>query len=209
MSTVFYVQASPKGTESFSIAAANAFIESYRKKSPDDEIVTINVFDRDLPPFDGKILGAKYAILHGRSPSEDQKEDWVKVEAIIDEFKAADKYVFAVPMWNFGLPYRFKQYLDILIQPGYTFQYSPEEGYKGLLPDRPVFVAYARGGSYPRGSEVEYLDFQVPYFKTLLNFIGLRKIEHVIIDSTLGTQQGAGANLDNAIRKATEIAENF
>lgn len=210
MSKVFYVQASPRGTESFSIAAANAFIEACRKNRPDDEIVTMNVFDRELPPFDGKILGAKYAILHGKNPSEDQEKDWGAVESIIGEFKSADKYVFAVPMWNFGLPYRLKQYLDILIQPGYTFSYTPEEGYKGLVPaDRPVFVAYARGGSYPRGSEMEYLDFQVPYFKTLLNFIGLKNIEHVIIDSTLGTQQGAGANLDNAIRKAKEIAENF
>ena len=209
MSTVFYVQASPRGTESYSIAAANAFVEAYKESHPGDEIITINVFDRELPFFDGKILGAKYAILHGRSPSEDQQQDWRRVEEIIEEFKSADKYVFAVPMWNFGLPYRLKQYIDILIQPGYTFSYTPEEGYKGLIPDRPVFVAYARGGSYPRGSEMEYLDFQTTYFKTLLGFMGLKKVEQVIIDSTLGTLQGAGANLDNAIRNAKAVAEHF
>ncbi len=209
MSRVFYLQASPRGTESFSIAAANAFVEAYREYQPDDEIIVKNVFDMDLPAFDGMILDAKYAIMHGTSPSEDQKKDWARVEEIINAFKAFDKYVFAVPMWNFGLPYRLKHYLDILVQPGYAYRYTPEEGNTGLVADAPVFVAYARGGSYPRGSEVEYLDFQVPYFKTLLNFMGLRKIETVVVDSTLGTPQGSSASLENAIRRAREIAENF
>lgn len=209
MSKLFYVQSSPRGTDSFSIAAANAFIEAYRQNRPNDEIAAMNVFDKDLPPFDGKILDAKYAILHGKSPSADQQQEWGRVEGLIEEFKSFDKYVFAVPMWNFGIPYRLKQYLDILIQPGYTFRYTPEDGYIGLVEDRPVLIVYARGGSYPRGSEMEYLDFQMPYFKTVLNFIGLKNIEQVAIDLTLEMPPGAGANLENAIRKVTEIAENF
>lgn len=50
-------------------------------------------------------------------------------------------------MWNFGIPYRLKQYIDILVQPGYTFSYSPEQGYTGLV-NKPAAVVYARGGDY-------------------------------------------------------------
>jgi FMN-dependent NADH-azoreductase len=209
MKKVLYIQASPRGEDSFSIAAANAFIDAYRKIHPDDEIVTNNLFDMSLPAYDENVLGAKYAAMQGKPPLEEHRKAWQAVEETIEAFKSADKYVFAVPMWNFSIPYRLKHYMDIIIQPGRTYAYTPEDGTTGLVPDRPVFIVYARGGLYPRGSEMEHLDFQIPFFKTLLNFIGLRNIETVTIDATLGSAQSAEANLDNAIRKAKDIAEMF
>ncbi len=41
----------------------------------------------------------------------------------------ADHYVFAVPIWNGGLPYRLKQYIDIITQLGISFNFDPEKGY--------------------------------------------------------------------------------
>ena len=52
---------------------------------------------------------------------------------MIERFKGADKYLFSLPMWNFGIPYKLKHYIDVLVQPTYTFSFSPKEGYKGLV----------------------------------------------------------------------------
>jgi FMN-dependent NADH-azoreductase len=65
MCSVLYIQASPRIERSYSIAAANTFIESYRETHPKDEITTINLFRKDLPPFDGLTVQAKYTIMHG------------------------------------------------------------------------------------------------------------------------------------------------
>ena len=56
----------------------------------------------------------------------------------IEQFVNADKFLLAIPMWNFGIPYRLKQYLDVILQPGYTFSFSPETGYSGLVTGKPA-----------------------------------------------------------------------
>jgi len=33
---------------------------------------------------------------------------------VFDRFAAADAYLFSVPMWNAGVPYAVKQWIDII-----------------------------------------------------------------------------------------------
>jgi FMN-dependent NADH-azoreductase len=142
------------GELSYSIAAADAFIEEYRRTHPGDTVKTIDLFKKQLPAFDFAAASAKYKIMHGKEHSENDRRIWNRIVSIIEEFKSADKYVLAVPMWNFSIPYRLKQYIDIIVQPGYTFGVTKEGGYEGLVKSKPVFVAYARGGRHPAGSGV-------------------------------------------------------
>jgi FMN-dependent NADH-azoreductase len=129
MSKLLYIQASPRGKRSHCIAVADAFVETYRQKYPDDEVITFNVFEASIPNYDGLVVQAKYTILHGKTHSKEELQAWREVEKVIEQFKSADKYVLALPMWNFSIPYRLKQYIDILVQPGYTFGYSEDTGY--------------------------------------------------------------------------------
>jgi FMN-dependent NADH-azoreductase len=210
MNKLLYIQASPREERSYSIAATEAFIDSFKETNPSDEIVTVNLFEKELPPFDGLALQAKYTILHGLKHPEEELTAWRAVESIIDEFKSADKYVMAVPMWNFHIPYRLKQYIDILVQPTYTFSFSPEEGYKGLVPGKPVFVAYSRGGAYPAGSESEKFDFQTKYLEFILGFIGFTDIRTLIIEPTLdGGPDTAKERRAAAIAAGRDMAKAF
>ncbi len=99
MSKLLNIQASPRGERSYSISAADAFVKSYRQANPAHEIVTLNLFTKELPPFAGLALQAKYTILHGLDHSEEELAAWRSVEDTIAEVKSADKYVMAVPMW--------------------------------------------------------------------------------------------------------------
>jgi FMN-dependent NADH-azoreductase len=210
MSKLLYIQASLRADRSHSRKVADSFVEAYRKEHRGAEILTLDLFQRDLPAFDGEAVNAKYRILHGEKPTEAERKAWRAVEAVIFDFTAAEKYVFAVPMWNFGIPYRLKQYLDILVQPTYTFSYTPEEGYKGIITGRPVFVAYARGGAYSAGTEAEGYDFQKPYLETILGFMGMSDIRSVVVEPTLQEGPHIGkAKRDEAIAKAQEMARQF
>lgn len=207
---LLYVKASPLPGRSHSIAVADAFLESYREAHPDDEVRTLDVFRADLPAFDGLALQAKYAILHGADQSDAERAAWEPVAAIIEEFKSADKFVFAVPMWNFGIPYRLKQYIDILVQPTYTFSFIPEEGYKGLVTGKPVLVVCARGGEYPAGSEAEAFDLQRKYLELLLGFMGFTDIQTVVVEPTLmGGPEVSEQKRTDAIRQARDMARTF
>ena len=210
MSKLLYIQASPRGERSHSLAAADAFVASYKESHPGDEVVAIDLFQKELPAFDGYALQAKYSILGGQSPSGDEKAAWGAIEKVIEEFKSADKYVIATPMWNFSLPYKLKHYIDVIVQPGYTFSFSPETGYSGLVTGKPVFVTYARGGEYPPGSEGEGYDLQSKYLNLVLGFIGFTDIRTLAIEPTLmGGPEVAEKKRGEAVEKAREMAKKF
>ncbi|MBE0535926.1 MAG: NAD(P)H-dependent oxidoreductase [Phycisphaerae bacterium] len=210
MSRVLYIKASPRGGRSKSIAVADAFIAEYKKHHPDDEIEVFDLFEADLPSFDGLTVQAKYTIMHGKEHTDAELKAWRRVEELIEHFKSADKYVLAVPMWNFGISYRLKQYIDILVQPGYAFTYSPEEGYKGLITGRPLFVAYARGGAYGEGTGSDALDYQKKYIEVIFPFMGFTDIRPVVVEPTLqGGEATAKQVLEQGIDRARQLAPAF
>lgn len=210
MSKLLYIQASPRIQRSHSIAVADAFVGSYEQEHADDEIVTLNLFEASLPNFDGLAVQAKYTILHGKSHSEEEIRVWKNVEQVISQFTSADKYVLATPMWNFSIPYRLKQYIDLLIQPGYTFSYSQDKGYEGLVVGKPLLAVYARGGEYAVGSEAEAFDFQTRYVELIFGFMGFKDIRSVVVEPTLqGGPDVAKTRVREAINRAKEIAVNF
>jgi FMN-dependent NADH-azoreductase len=210
MNKLLYIQSSPRGERSYCIRTADTFIKTYKKEHPDDQIVTLNVFEENIPAFKGFTIQAKYAIMHGKEHTKEQLEAWQNVEKLIDQFKSADKYVLAVPMWNFSIPYQLKMYIDNLVQPGYTFTYSQEKGYEGLAGGKPVLVVYSRGGQYAPGSGAEDLDLQKKYIELILRFIGLNDIKSIIVEPTLqGGPDTAKEKLDEAIKQAGQIAVDF
>lgn len=209
MSKLLYIKASPRGERSYSSSVAEAFIGAYKKQHPDDEVVTLDIFKTEFPSFDGATIEARYAIMHGEKHTPEQQEAWRTVEKIIEEFKSADKYVLSTPMWNFGIPYKLKHYVDILLQPSYTFSFSPEEGYKGLVVGKPIVVIYARGGEYPPGTDFEAYDLQTKYVDLMLRFIGFTDIRPLIVEPTLMNPVLAGQRRDELIGRVPVLAAEF
>jgi len=210
MSKLLYIKASPMRERSNSIAAADAFVEAYKKSHPKDHVKVLDLFSANLPAFDFVAASGKYKVMHGKPHSPEEKMAWDKVVAVIEEFKNADKFVFAVPMWNFSIPYRLKQYFDIIVQPGLTFTVDSAGSYKGLVTGKPVFVAYARGGEYPVGTPGEAFDLQKKYLELILGFIGLSDVRSVIVEPTLAAgPEVAEQKRSDAIEKARQIAATF
>jgi FMN-dependent NADH-azoreductase len=210
MAKLLYIQASPRGERSHSVKVADAFADAYCQLHADAELLTYNVFGEALPPFDGAAVRAKYLLMHGRDAGPDEKEAWREVERIIEVFKSADIYLLAVPMWNFGIPYRLKQLIDILVQPTYTFGLTPEGGYEGLVTGRPLVVAAARGGEYRPGTDFEAYDLQRPYLETVFRFMGFTDIGWIVIEPTIQGEPGLTQRREEqAIDRAREMAAGF
>jgi FMN-dependent NADH-azoreductase len=207
---LLHIEGSPRGERSYSVRAGEALIESYLQHHSGAGFRTLNVFEHPLPAFDGTILDAKYAILHGLKHTPAQASAWHAVEAVIADFLEADAYLFTVPMWNFGLPYRLKHYLDVIIQPGYTFRYSAEKGYEGLVTGKPVAVVSARGGEYVAGTEAAAIDHEKPHIDLLLGFIGFAEIRSVVVEPTLALgPDEAHTRLQAAIVEAREVGRTL
>ncbi len=205
MANVLHIVASPRVARSASRRVAAAFLEAYQSLHPKDNLEVLDLWEEQLPEMNDDLLNAKYKVLHGKTHNEEEAAAWAYVKKLVKRLHDADKLVISTPMWNFGIPYRLKHYLDVIIQPGLTFSYSPEAGYTGLLADKPVMVVYARGGEYGDNAPV---DFQKPYLELALNFIGLSDLRSILVEPTLMTSD-LDALKANAEKEARAAAEQF
>ncbi|NJB69377.1 FMN-dependent NADH-azoreductase [Desulfobaculum xiamenense] len=209
MSSLLYVKASPRGGRSHSLAVADAFAAAWRDANPGATVTTKNLFDAELPAFDGFVIQAKYNIMHGREHSLTEREAWGRVEEIIDEFKAHDRYLFAVPMWNFSIPYILKQYIDIIAQPGLTFGMKADGSYFGMLEKRRAAVVYARGGVYTPGTPAEGYNHQSPYLEMILGFMGVTDVRSVAVEGALMGPDVRDAARAVAMEKVRDLVAEF
>jgi FMN-dependent NADH-azoreductase len=202
MPKLLYIEASPRKTRSKSIEVAQVFLAGVRKKYPALEIDKLDLWAADLPSFDGDTIESKYAILQGQTFTPEQAKAWSRVEAVANRFKGADSYLFSLPMWNFGIPYVLKHYIDVLVQPGLTFTFTPGEGYKGLVTGKKAAAVFARGGDYSPGTGAEGYDLQSRALGGILGFIGITDQTNIFVEPTIG----APADVDAIVAKAKEVA---
>ena len=207
MSKLLYIQASPRSERSSSTDVANTYIDAFKTASADNTVSTLNIWEMNLPEFDGDRLNAKYSFLHGQNPSDAEATAWQEIVAIAEQFKDADCYLFSVPMWNFSIPYKLKHYIDIITQPGLTFSFDPETGFFGLVTGKPVTAIYSRGGEY-ENAEAKGMDFQKPYLEMAMGFIGFREINTVLIEPTLADPDTVNSAIDTAKQQAATLGAN-
>jgi len=207
MTKLLFIKASPRGSASKSIAIAEAYLAALLAKHPETEVDTIELWEADLPAFDGDRANAKLNVITGSAQSETQQTAWDQIVGIAQRFIAADHYLFAVPMWNGGIPYRLKHYIDIIHQPGLLFGLKPESGYFGLLQNKRATIAYTSGAyaqSFP--SPAFGVDHHSTYMRDWLNQAGVTEIEEIRFQPTLLTADPAGgfaaAQADAAARVA-------
>lgn len=208
MAKVLYIEGSPRKQRSHSINVAKAFLGAYKSANPSDQIETLDLWDEPLPAFDGATIDAKYAVMHGTDPSNSEAVAWKEVEQIFNRFNAADKYLFSVPMWNFGIPYILKHYIDVITQPGMAWSFDPEAGYSGLVAGKAA-VIYSSAGVYHDGSGAEAFDNQKPYFEAWLGFIGISDVSPVICAPMLAALEDVDSAVNSAIDEAKKLAGTF
>jgi len=207
MSHLLYIQASPRGNRSSSSEVAESFIDAFKAASSDNHVTTLNVWEMNLPEFDGERLNAKYSFLHGQNPSDAETIAWQEIVDIAEQFKDADCYLFSVPMWNFSIPYKLKHFIDVITQPGLTFGVSPETGFFGLITGKPVTAIYSRGGEYSN-PEAKGMDFQKVYLEMALGFIGFREINSILIEPTLADPDTVNSAITAAKQQAKVLGAN-
>ncbi|MDG2738675.1 NAD(P)H-dependent oxidoreductase, partial [Vibrio parahaemolyticus] len=108
MTKVLFITANPNSAEgSFGMAVGEAFIEAYKNEHPQDEVVTIDLFNTTVPAIDADVFAAwgKFAAGEGfEALTEAQQQKVAAMNTNLETFMHADRYVFVTPMWNFSYP---------------------------------------------------------------------------------------------------------
>lgn len=208
MSKLLYIESAPLKSRSHTVAVYRAFERAYRAAHPNDEIEILDLWQASLPPFDALTIEAKFAVLRKNEFTSAQFERWQAVRNVARHFNAADKYVFGVPMWNFGVPYVLKHYIDVVTLPGENWTWSPTTGYGTLLSGKKALAIYASANLHAEAG-VDADDFQKPFMRRWLRFIGIESVQEITVAPTLSDVATVEALRAEAIKTATELALHF
>lgn len=161
-----------KGEESVSTKLANAITQKLQAAYGNSTVKVYNLAKNPLPHLEGDNFMAFHTPAEQRS--QEQQALVHQSDAAISDLMEADHIVIAVPLYNFSIPSTLKSWVDHIARAGVTFSYD-ENGPKGLVTGKKVYLAFAAGGVYSEGPMSSF-DSAEPYLRNVLNFLGMTDI---------------------------------
>lgn len=172
---------------------ARIFLNCFLEQHPEYVVEEINLFHDEIPqPNDHHFLSRAELINGNRFAALSEADQKIvnRMQQLCDQFKSADRYVIASPMWTLSFPYKLKQYLDCLILNDQTISISLK-GVKGLLHSKKRKAIYIQSSAdiYPFksislpliGARVNH---GITYIYDVFRFLGIQCIEPLLIQGT-------------------------
>jgi FMN-dependent NADH-azoreductase len=174
-------------TSSVSRQLTARFAQEWKKNHPDGEVIQRDLSATMLPSITDD-WNAVYVEESKLTPP--QRTYLSTSDQLIRELQAADTILIGAPMYNFTISSPLKAWIDQIVRMGKTVQYGPN-GRQGLLGNKKVVVITARGGAYEKGTAGEQFDFQEPYLRHILGFIGLTDVTFIHAENQAKSEAAA------------------
>lgn len=194
MSKVLVIKSAVTGEASVSNRLVDQVVSGLAAADPGAELVVRDLAADPVPHLTGHSLAAFGGVETPEALALRRLSD-----QLVDELKVADVLVIGAPMYNFGLPSTLKAWFDHVLRAGVTFRYT-ETGPEGLVGQKRVIVASARGGLYAADADQ---DNQERHLRTLLGFIGLNDVTFVRAD---GLAMGEAPRAEGLARGDAQVA---
>ncbi|TDP97871.1 FMN-dependent NADH-azoreductase [Labedaea rhizosphaerae] len=180
MTNLLHIDSSLRGAASVSKEVTAIYANAWRAAHPDGGYRYRDLAGNPVPHLDAVAHAA--AQVDPAEHTEEQRQAFQHTADLLDELHWADTVLIGAPMYNFTVSSLLKTWMDRLFVPAHFV--DPATG-RGILSDKKVIIATARGGSYAPGTPREPLDFQEPYLRGVLGQIGLLDITFVHTEMTL------------------------
>lgn len=172
MKNVLHIITSPRKDLSASRKLGKAVIEKIQEKYSDTVLKERDLTTNPTPLLDESHINTFFTPAENHSTEQQSINKYS--EDLISELKEADIIVIDSPMYNFSVPATLRAYLDFTSRAGYTFKYD-ENGPKGLLNDKKLYIAFTSGNVYSEGP-FQVFDSNVPYIKNVFGFYGVSDV---------------------------------
>ena len=176
------------------------FVEEWKRNYPAGEVIQRDLTTTMFPHITDD-WGATRLEPSQLTPA--QRNYLSMSDHLIEELEAADIIVIGAPMHNFAIPSSLKAWIDQIVRLGKTFGYG-SSGVRGLLAKKRVIVVTARGGAYEKGTPAEKFDFQEPYLRHILGFMGLTDVTFIHAENQ--SREGAGPSFAAAAEHVERLA---
>jgi len=191
--SLFRLDASIRTTGSVSRAIADIVEKSWRQENPDVQVTRRHVGTDPIPSTSWAL--SVFANRDDLASMDGDQKDAVDLAATLtDELLAADAFLFAVPLYNFGVSQHFKTWVDMVI--------SDPRSSGQFLKGRPGVVVVVRGGAYGAGTPREGWDHASGWIRRILEDVWGLDLRVVETEFTLA---GVNPALDEFKELAAEM----
>lgn len=183
---VIHVIGSPRGARSRSRAVAAHFLDYLTGA----EVTELDLWSTALPDLDGAILESRYRLINGQPVEPGFEAQWAELRARVDHLLSFDLWLFSTPMWNLGVPYRLKHYLDLVIQPTMAFTNDSSGGIDAHGTGKIAVLIGASALDIRAETPLAALDFQLAHVAQCLHvYFGLSEVHEIRAAPTFGDEQ--------------------
>lgn len=180
------------------------FVRSWREQHPGGQVVERDLATTHLPQITDEWVQAVHS--DPASHTTEQKLVLATSDTLVEELRQADEIVIGAPMYNFAIPAPMKAWIDQVVRVGQTVLFHAS-GPKGLLQGKKVYVITSRGGAFRPGTPTESFDYQEPYLRHILAFIGLTDVTFIHAENQKPGAQGEIARA-TAITRIQQLTGN-
>ncbi len=209
MNRMLYISANPKPEAmSASRTVARALVNRIMEKYREIKFESLDLYEQHIPQLKHSYFAGRSTIISDeerkRLPEEEQKE----VEQIIrlcDQFRDADLYILAAPMWSLSFPAPVKEYIDCVIQAGKTIEFRDDKPH-GLLDNKSrLFIYVQASGAHIPWLIRPALNKGLNYVHDVMRFIGISRFEELLVDGTGTSDEERQEAIDHAMKKIDDI----
>ncbi|WP_300261296.1 NAD(P)H-dependent oxidoreductase, partial [Clostridium sp.] len=179
--------------------------------NPEFEIEEIDLYKDFIPRLEAKHFSGRSCLVDFEDASIDEKtrKEIKRIIELSEQFKNADLYVIATPLWTLSFPSPLKEYIDCVVQNKITIKVTPEE-IKGLLDDKQREMVYIQSS----GGEISLLTRGIfnkglNYVEDVMKFLGIKKFHQLLVDGTGFSIEEKFKAEDKAVEKIDNVIKDI
>ena len=135
-----------------------------------DPSVNIPVMDKFMFNYEGEKL------------TEKEQNDKIRQKEILNQWKSADVVFIYMPLHNFNVVSKFKDYIDNIMIVNETFKCEVESLIGLDDSNKQITFVITSGGEFDKHIQYTNLDFAVQYVRGVFSILGIEKVKVIRVE---------------------------
>ena len=145
----------------------------------------------------------------GEKLTEKEQYDKIRQKELLEQWKSAEAVFIYMPLLNFNVVSKFKDYIDNIVIVNETFR-CEEESLIGLDDsNKQITFVITSGGEFDKHIQYTNLDFAVQYVRGIFSVIGIDKVKVLRVEGLDLAFNNKKDIVEKGIRELEEWIEEF
>lgn len=209
MKKLLYITVNSKPENlSASKTVGRAFVNKFLEEHNDFKCEELDLYKCHIPRLEYQYFEKRNCMIKQEDFNKldtKEQEEVHKIVKLTEQFKEADMYVIAAPMWSLSFPAPLKEYIDCIVMDGKTISIK-EDKIEGLLNDKQRAMVYIQSS----GANIPWILRMVMnkglnYVEDIMKSMGIKTFKELLVDGTGTTEQEKNESIEKAIQKIDSV----